>query len=36
MYRRRNSTLNIQKHRVHKIENTHTKQENKHKKSINP
>ena len=24
----------VQKHRIHKIENKHTKQENKHKKNI--
>jgi hypothetical protein len=34
VYRRRNNTQKIQKHGVHKIENQHTKQENKHKKNI--
>jgi hypothetical protein len=34
MYRRRNNTQKIQKHGVHKIENKHTKPENRHKKYI--
>ena len=32
MYKRRDSTQTVQKHRIHKIENKHTKQENKKKK----
>jgi len=34
MYRSRNNTQKIQKHRVHKMENTHTNQENKQKRAL--
>jgi hypothetical protein len=32
IYKRRNSTNTILNHKIHTIENKHTKQENKHKK----
>jgi len=34
IYESRNNTQKIQKHRIHKIEKKHTKQDNKRKKNV--